>query len=136
MAELKIVIGTKEGKSYQKELKDQQAESFHGKRVGDTVTGDSIGLAGYEFLITGGSDKCGFPMRKGIQMHRKQVLMRKGTGFSGKDRTGKKQLGLVKKRTVCGERITSIITQVNLKAVKEGSQPLGKEEAKAEANTE
>ena len=132
MADLKIVIGTKEGKSYQKELKDQQAEFFHGKRVSDTVGGDQIGLSGYEFLITGGSDKCGFPMRKGIQMHRKKVFIGKSVGFSGQDRMGQKQAGLLKKRTVCGERITRIITQVNLKVTKEGAQPLGGEEAKAE----
>ena len=37
----------------------------------------------------------------------------------------KKQKGLFKRRTVSGERITKIIHQVNLKVLKEGSQPLG-----------
>jgi small subunit ribosomal protein S6e len=126
----KVVIGAKDGKSYQKEFKDTQAEAFHNKKLGDNVSGNQLGLPGYEFLITGGSDKCGFPMRKGIQEPRKKVMIEGGVGFSGKDRNKKKQDGLLKRRTVCGERITKIIRQINLKVVKEGSKPLG--EAPAE----
>ena len=129
MADLKLVIGVKEGKSYQKELKSPEADAFLKKRIGDNINGDEFGFPGYEFLITGGSDKCGFPMRKGIQFHRKKILTGQGVGFCGKDRNGKKQFGLVRRRTVCGERITSIIRQVNLKVVKAGAQPLGGEAA-------
>jgi len=136
MAEYKLVLGAKDGKCYQKEVK---TESLHGKRIGETISGDELGFAGYQFEITGGSDKCGFPMRKGIQEHRKKVMIGKGVGFSGKDRTKKKQGGLFKRRTVCGERITGIIRQVNLKVLKEGSAPLGEapaEESKDEAKPE
>ena len=138
MADLKLVLGMKDGKTYQRELKGAEAESLHGKRIGETISGDIIGLSGYEFLITGGSDKCGFPMRKGIQYARKRVLMGESVGFCGKKRPLRKkstrttQKGLVKRRTVCGERITSIIHQVNMKVLKEGSQPL----AEAPAQTE
>jgi ribosomal protein S6E (S10) len=51
------------------------------------------------------------------------ILMGKGVGFSGLDRNGKKQPGLLKRRTVCGEMITKIIHQVNLKVIKEGATP-------------
>ncbi len=128
--DLKLVLGTKDGKSYQKEVKDAAAEALHNKRIGDTVSGDELGFSGYEFLITGGSDKCGFPMRKGIQAPRKRVMIGKSVGFSGLDRNEKKQKGLMKKITVCGERISKIIHQVNMKVVKEGAQPLGGEAAK------
>ena len=125
--DLKLVLGTKDGKSYQKEVKDAAAESLHNKCIGDTVSGDELGFPVYEFLITGGSDKCGFPMRKGIQSARKKIMVEMGVGCSGLDRNGKKQKGLLSKKTVCGERISKIIHQVNLKVTKEGSQPLAAE---------
>ena len=124
MAEYKVVIGTKDGKCVQKELKDAEADALHNKRIGETISGDSIGLQGYEFIITGGSDKCGFPMRKGIQAPRKKVMISGSVGFSGKNRNKKTQKGLFKRRTVCGEKVTKIIRQVNLKVTKEGSKPL------------
>jgi small subunit ribosomal protein S6e len=126
--DLKLVLSTKDGKSVQKEVK---TDALHGKRIGETVSGKDLGLEGYEFVITGGSDKCGFPMRKGIQEHRKLVLIGEGVGFCGKKRRldkkhpRKKQKGLLRRRTVCGERITKIIRQVNLKVTKAGSAPLG-----------
>ena len=125
MVEHKLVMSTKDGKSYQKEIKSPEADHFHGKHIGNKISGDQIGFSGYEFELTGGSDKCGFPMRKGVQQHRKKVRIEGGVGFSGKNRTKGKQKGLLKRRTVCGERVTSIIRQINLKVIKEGSQPLG-----------
>jgi small subunit ribosomal protein S6e len=138
MVEYKLVIGSKDGKCHQKEIKSPEADNLHGKRLGETLDGNVVGLPGYEFLITGGSDKCGFPMRKGIQEHRKMVLVSGGPGFSGKQRSLRKktksrnQKGLLKRRTVCGEKINSIIRQINLKVVKEGSQPLGEAPAAEE----
>ena len=146
MAEFKVVLGAKDGKSYQKELKGPEADALLKKRIGETVSGEELGFAGYEFVVTGGSDKCGFPMRKGIQEPRKMILIGEGVGFSGKRRAfGKKkvrkgQKGLIRRRTVCGEMVTKIIHQVNLKVTKEGPQPLAEapaaEEAPAEAAPE
>ena len=130
MADIKLVFGTKDGKSFQKELKGAQTEALLGKRVGETILGNDLGFPGYEFLLTGGSDICGFPMRKGIQETRKRVLISGGVGFAGFKRDGSKQKGLLRRRTVCGERVTLSTHQVNLKVVKEGAQPLGGEVAK------
>ncbi len=128
MVEFKLVLGTKDGKSHQRELKSPEADFLLKRRIGETVKGDDLGFAGYEFLITGGSDKCGFPMRKGILQPRKKILLTGRTvGFSGKNRLKRKQEGLIRKRTVCGELITKIIHQVNMKVLKEGSVPLGGE---------
>ena len=132
MAEFKLVIGAKDGKCYQKEIKSPEADAVHKKVIGEKISGDDIGLPGYELEITGGSDKCGFPMRKGIQVHRKKVMIGKGVGFSGKNRNKKKQSGLLKRRTVCGERVTGIIRQVNLKVIKAGPKPLGEAPATEE----
>ena len=127
--EFKLVLGTKGGKSYQKEVKEAAAEVLHNKCIGDTISGEELGFPGYEFLITGGSDKCGFPMRKGIQSARKKIMVETSVGCSGLGRNGKKQRGLLSKKTVCGERISKIIHQINLKVMEEGSQPLAGEAA-------
>ncbi len=134
MGEFKVVIGTNSGKTYQKVVKSPEADNLLKKRIGDTVSGEELGFPGYEFQVTGGSDKCGFPMRAGIQQARKRVLIGGSVGFSGKNRQGGKQKGLIKRTTVCGEMVTKIIHQINLKALKEGAQPLG--EAAGEAKTE
>ncbi len=123
MTEFAVVIGTKEGKTLQQKVVSPEADVLLKKRIGEAVSGDQIGFAGYEFVITGGSDKSGFPMRKGIQQPRKRVLIGKSVGFCGLDRNGKKQPGLVKRRTVCGEMVTKIIHQVNLRVTKEGAAP-------------
>ncbi len=132
MAEFKLVLSTKDGKSSQKIIKDKEAQALLKKRIGDKISGNDIGMEGYEFEITGGSDKCGFPMRKGIlQVRQRITVLGEGTGFSGKDRNKKKRKGLKRKKTVCGEMIDSGIVQVNLKILKEGKEKLG-EEAPAE----
>lgn len=125
MTEFKIVIGMKDGKSLQKELKGGEADALHNKKIGDKIPGEPIGFPGYEFLVTGGSDKCGFPMRKGIHQARQKIFLKGRTvGYSGKDRNKKAQPGLITRKTVCGDRISKIIHQVNLKVLKEGHQPL------------
>jgi small subunit ribosomal protein S6e len=134
MVDFKLVIGAKDGKSYQKEIKSPESDYLLKRRINETISGKAIGFDGYEFQITGGSDKCGFPMRKGIQQPRHKILIGSGVGFSGKKRDKKNQKGLIKRRTVCGEMISKIIRQVNLKVVKEGSKKLDEapEETKKE----
>ena len=148
MAQFKLVLCGKDGKCSQKEVKDTGADFFLKKRLGDKVNGSDVGMEGYEFEITGGSDKCGFPMRKGILQVRQRVkITGKGVGCCGKSRKKKTQKGLMRKRTVCGERISNATVQINLKVLKEGKAPLGgapegetaespKEEAKEAPKTE
>ena len=133
MTDFKCVIGAKDGKTYQKEIKSPEADNLLKRRIGETISGKELGFEGYEFIITGGSDKCGFPMRKGIQIPRKKILIKgKGVGSSGKKRDKKTQGGILKRKTICGEMVTKIIRQVNLKVVKVGTKPLGEEAAPAE----
>lgn len=131
MVSFKVVIGTKEGKCVQKDIQEPEAKTFLGKKIGDAVSGDHIGLAGYEFIITGGSDYCGFPMRKDVEgFARKRILAIEGIGLK------KKAKGIRVRKTVCGNAIHPKISQVNLKITKEGKEPLAppaaekKEEAK------
>ena len=123
------------GKTFQKEVKDAQARPLIGLNIGEPVKGDLIEIAGYEFQITGGSDYCGFPMRKGILGSRKKISIYGGIGFRGDAK------GIKKRKTVCGHKIHDKISQVNLKITKSGAKKLaeifgvpekadGKEEAK------
>lgn len=118
MPELKLCIGTKEGKTYQKAIPEQQAKAFQGLNIGETVKGEAIDAPEYEFLITGGSDYCGFPMRRGILGIRKKITILGGVGFRGLEK------GIKKRKTVCGHKINEHIAQVNLKVCKDGSKPL------------
>ena len=43
MVEFKAVIGTKDGKTHQVELKDSQADFLLKKRIGDKVSGNELG---------------------------------------------------------------------------------------------
>lgn len=119
MVTFKLVIGTKNGQCVQKEVTDDTAQVLVGKTLGSTVSGDEIGLAGYEFTITGGSDFCGFPMRKEVPgTRRKKIFATKGVGLKNQGK------GVRVRKTVCGNTIHDKITQINLKVTKEGPSPL------------
>lgn len=122
------------GKTFQREVKDNLTRPFIGLNIGETIKGDNIEINGYEFQITGGSDYCGFPMRKGILGLRKKIAIYGGVGFRGGAR------GIRRRKTVCGHKIHERISQVNLKVIKHGSKTLaeifGVGEAKKEEKTE
>ena len=131
MAEYKVVLGFKNGKCVQKEVKDSEAQSLVGKKIGDKVEGSSLGLEGYEFEVTGGSDNAGFPMRRDVPGNaRQKVLTVKGVGVK------KVAKGIKLRKTITGNAIGTSITQVNLKVLKVGKEDLSKVEKKAEAPAE
>lgn len=132
---IKANIGSpKEGKTKQIELSDDQAQAVMGKKLGDKITGKDIGLDGYEFELTGGSDYCGFPMRKDVMgTARKKILATRGVGM----RTKRKGLRL--RKTVAGNTVHNQTAQLNLKVIKAGKQSLFEapaEEAPAEEKQE
>src|SRR3990167_2113987 len=119
MASFKLCISDPAtGKTFQKEIKDDLARPFIGLNLGETVKGDSFEVPGFEFQITGGSDYCGFPMRRGILGTRKKMTILGGTGFRG---AGK---GIKRSKTVCGHKIHDKISQINLKVTKSGAKKL------------
>ena len=111
-------VSKKDGKSYRIEI---DGTSLIGKKIGDTIDGNIIGLHGYEFLVTGGSDTSGFPMRKEIKGSRKIRIMVE----SKKDKVRRK-------KTVRGNVISNDTAQVNVIVIKEGVDPLEKFAKKAE----
>ena len=54
---IKIVIGQKNGKCFQKELSREESEALYGKVLGETIKGELFNLQGTEFTITGGSGR-------------------------------------------------------------------------------
>ena len=127
----KLNIGDpKSGKTFKKDVSGPEAKSFFGKKIGDKVEGDKIGLEGYEFEIRGGSDYCGFPMRPDVSGgSRKRILILKGIG--NRDNWE----GRRRRRTVVGSAISDKIVQINLKIIKHGKAPLGEvKEGEAKAD--
>lgn len=132
MPEFKIVIGEK-GKSYAKTLSNEESEIFINKKLKDKVLGDNFGFKDYEFEITGGSDKEGFPMRLDVEgIARHKIIITKGNVGT---RLNKKGLRL--RKAVRGNTVSQFTSQINLKVIKQGSKQLDdifvktiKEEAK------
>ncbi|MEM2974186.1 MAG: 30S ribosomal protein S6e [Candidatus Micrarchaeia archaeon] len=116
---MKIVIGEpKTGKSYQLELVKEKEGLIIGKHIGDELDGSLIGIAGYKFVITGGSDKNGFPMKADIRgAAKKRVLLRKGFGL----RKGKAS---AMKKMVRGGIVSDETAQLNVKVLEQGPTPL------------
>jgi len=124
MVEFKLVIGLKKGQSVQKEIKSPEADIFLNKKLGEKISGDKIGFSGYEFMITGGSDKCGFPMRSDVAGGmRKKIFTTKSTGVSTrilkkerrKKKPGMKRKGKKIRKSVFGNTIVDDIIQINQK---------------------
>ena len=122
--ECKIVVGTKSGKSYNLEAKDDLAAVFIGKRIGDVVNLTPLGLKGYEAKITGGSDKCGFPMRGDMHLigRSKAMMSRRTTGYRPEDFSN----GVRMRKTVVGDIINDAVAQLNVVVVKDGHDPIPK----------
>src|SRR3989338_10163544 len=105
MVTFKLTIGeSSTGRTFQKEVKDDVAKFFLGLNLGDKVNGDQLGFPSYEFEITGGSDYCGFPMRKGILGLRKSLTILGGVGFKGAEKGIKKRKTEIG-RASCRERV-------------------------------
>jgi ribosomal protein S6E (S10) len=127
----KINIGTKEGKTYKLEI---ESEELVGKSLGDKMPGKDLSkdFEGYEFEITGTSDKSGFTSMKDVEgIGLKKVLLTYGKSMHKRSkREGKRKRsnptpgGLRLRKTVRGKVISPSITQINLKLIKEGSKKL------------
>ncbi|MCP3682280.1 MAG: 30S ribosomal protein S6e [bacterium] len=126
MATFKLVISDpKSGLSAQREVKDKTASALLGMKVGDKLKGELIDLTGYEFEVSGGSDYCGFPMRKDVHgTGRKKILAVQGVGLK------KVAKGIKQRKTVCGNTIHAKISQINLKILTQGKEKIVEAKAK------
>jgi small subunit ribosomal protein S6e len=118
MVEFKVVISQAE-KSYAKTVADPQSAGFLGKRIGESVGGELLGLSGYTLKIAGGSDRSGFPLRPEIPGGRQvRVYVGEGFGFHAPRR------GQRKRRTFRGSAISEETVQINLVVEQKGPKPL------------
>lgn len=120
MVEFKVVINdAKTGKSYQKVIAEPNSKSLMGLKLGQTLKGEALDMTGYEFLITGGSDLAGFPMRKDLNgIGKKKLLLAKGKCMRNN------RNGIRIRKTVCANTIYENITQISLKVTKYGKESL------------
>ncbi len=95
---------------------------FEGMKIGDIIKGGLIGFPNYEFIITGGSDASGFPMRKDVHgpVKKRILVSKRGIGYKPK-RKGQKRRKMVR-----GNEISYDMTLLNLKVVKYGEAELFK----------
>jgi len=119
MAKFKIVVSDpKTGKAKSVEVEGDKATPLIGRKIGDLVDGAIVGMPGVKLLITGGSDKDGFPMRPDIHGGVKtRVLLSGGVGFKPKNK------GERRRKTVRGNTITEDIMQIKVKIVEEAEKP-------------
>ncbi len=132
MAKFKVIVSDPQtGKSQSIELEEHKAVPLIGKKIGETIDGTALGLRGYKLLITGGTDKDGFPMHPTIHGGiRKSILLKKGVGFNPK-REGQR-----KRKTLRGNVITEEIVQINMKILEKPKQTMKKKEEAVEARSE
>lgn len=118
MVEFKVVVS--EGPtSYARSVAEPQAAGFLGKRIGESLGGDLLGLAGYTLKITGGTDRSGFPLRPDLPGSRQaRLFVGEGFGFHAPRR------GMRRRRTFRGGAISEDTVQINLHVEQKGSKPL------------
>lgn len=113
---------------------ESESEFFNGKSLNEKVKGEEISpdLKGYEFEISGTSDRAGFTSHKDVEgIGLKKILLRYGKAMKKRPRReGKRKQsnptpdGLRLRKTVRGKVISPMITQINLVALKEGEKKL------------
>ncbi|MBN2121631.1 30S ribosomal protein S6e [Candidatus Micrarchaeota archaeon] len=114
-----VVSDAKTGRTVQVEVAEEKRALISGKKIGDELSGDDFGLAGYTLKLTGGSDDSGFPMKRNISGARKlSSLVSTGPGFKPKLK------GQRKKKMFRGDTYSTEITQVNSIVAKPGAQSL------------
>ncbi|MEE9594564.1 MAG: 30S ribosomal protein S6e [Candidatus Hydrothermarchaeales archaeon] len=114
-----MISEPKTGKAYNLELDETKERVLVGLTLGKTIDGSTLGLSGYKIMLTGGSDKDGFPMRRDIHGRvRPQVILSGPPGFKPKES------GLRRRKRLRGNVITPDIVQVNAKVIKAGKKGL------------
>jgi small subunit ribosomal protein S6e len=127
LAQFKLIVSDRNGRTIAQELKDRTAQPLLGTRVGSIIDSSIVGVAGGKLKITGGSDKSGTPMRPDVHGGvRKYVLLSTGVGNRSEARV---------RKLVRGNMVTEEIYQLNSMLI-EGILPEKREEAVESSGTE
>jgi small subunit ribosomal protein S6e len=126
LAQFKLIVSDRKGKSIAQELKDRTAQPLLGTKVGSIIDSSIVGIAGGKLKITGGSDRSGTPMRADVHGGvKKYVLLSTGVGNRGESRV---------RKLVRGNMVTEEIYQLNSMLI-EGILP-EKQEAVESSSTQ
>ncbi|MEM1546654.1 MAG: 30S ribosomal protein S6e [Candidatus Methanomethylicia archaeon] len=111
MPEFRLVISDpKTGKAQQITVSDVKANALVGLKIGDIIDGSLFNYQNAKLMITGGSDKSGFPMHPRLQGGGKyKILASNGFGFHSEKK------GLRKRKLFRGNTVTEDIVQINMK---------------------
>jgi small subunit ribosomal protein S6e len=125
LAQFKLTISDKNGKTIAQELKDKTAQPLLGTKVGSILDSSIVGVAGGKLKITGGSDKSGTPMRPDVHGGvKKYVLLPTGVGNRSEARI---------RKLVRGNMVTEEIYQLN-SLLLEGVFPDKQDDVKSSGN--
>lgn len=140
MADFRVVVSDSKSKlAYQVAVTGPAANKLIGKNIGDVVSGDITGMAGYTLKVTGGTDKDGFAMRGDLPgTARRKILVAGGVGYVPEAD------GVKKRKAMRGREISSDVSQINTVIVEYGQKPMseifvkkeGEEGKKEEAKKE
>jgi len=127
----KINISEKSGKTFHLE---SDSEEISGKALNEKIKGEEINpnLVGYEFEITGASDKAGLPASGNVEgVGLKRMLLTYGKAMKKrpkkegkKKRSKNRPKGLRLRKTVRGKIMSVDVVQINLKVIKQGQKKL------------
>ena len=105
LAQFKLIVSDKKGRSMAQELKDRTAQPLLGTKVGSIIDSSIVGVAGGKLKITGGSVRSGTPMRPDVHGGvKKYVLLSTGVGNRSEARV---------RKLVRGNMVTEEIYQLN-----------------------
>jgi small subunit ribosomal protein S6e len=105
LAQFKLIVSDRKGKTIAQELKDRSAQPLLGTKVGSVIDSSIVGVAGGKLKITGGSDRSGTPMRADVHGGvKKYVLLSTGVGNRSEARI---------RKLVRGNMVTEEIYQLN-----------------------
>ena len=138
MAEFKANISDpKTSKTYKTLVSGHHANSLIGKGIGDEFDGIFVGLPGYKLVLTGGSDKEGFPMRRDLSgTGRRKIMVAKSSGFKAKlkqkkvkpvnTKAGRYPMmnGVRKRKSVRGNTISAEVSQINMRITSYGPKDI------------
>ena len=138
-----VFVVSDKAKAY-RVAKNREDSPVMGKKIGDTIDGNFLGLEGYQLRVTGGTDRDGVCMHPDVEgIGRKDLVLKKGIGFSGKIRGKKikkkprKIEGIRKRKLIRGNAISEMTAQINLVVQQAGAktvaESLGVSEKKEEA---
>jgi small subunit ribosomal protein S6e len=114
LAQFKLIISDRKGRTIAQELKDRTAQPLLGTKVGSIIDSSIVGVAGGKLKITGGSDRSGTPMRADVHGGvKKYVLLSTGVGNRSEARI---------RKLVRGNMVTEEIYQLNSMLI-EGALP-------------